>query len=140
MEYSKLIQRRAYPYINYNIRTKLSFDPTKEKEIIVWLRLQKDMDKQQLIDFMREKFNVAEIDAELIFEKEFPEGIEIDWDLKKVDDLAVLEKSISKQKVSAITDVCLGLLPEDELDNIDMPNTIKREIVSIIGTYLRRKV
>lgn len=56
-----------------------SFDPQKEQEIVVWMRLQqKGLDKQQITDFVKDKFHVDDLDAERLFHIAYPDGVSLE--------------------------------------------------------------
>jgi hypothetical protein len=52
------------------------FEDTKEKEIIVWIRLLRGKDKQQIKGEITTKFNVSEQDAERLFYMAYPDGLD----------------------------------------------------------------
>lgn len=48
----------------------------KEEEIVVWMRLQEDMDKQQIIQFVEDKFNLNSFHSDKLYTKAFPDKLE----------------------------------------------------------------
>lgn len=51
------------------------FDDCKRQEIIVWIRQLQDMDKDQIKDNIKDKFNVADEDAEKFYYEAYPDGL-----------------------------------------------------------------
>ncbi len=52
-----------------------SITQQKEKEIAVWIRLQPNMDKLEIIDFIKNKFKLDDKCAEILYYKALPEGL-----------------------------------------------------------------
>jgi len=83
MIYTKVIKRKIANFMLKNLTSKsvykryveAFFDKTKEEEIIVWVRFQKGLDKQQLLDYMTLRFNVSLADAERLFYIAYPDGL-----------------------------------------------------------------
>ena len=51
------------------------FDDNKRQEIIVWIRQLKDMDKDQIKDNIKDKFNISDEDAEKLYYEAYPDGL-----------------------------------------------------------------
>ena len=86
MDYKIYIQRKVGSLVNKKnneyLKSRLSYTiseitESKEKEIIVYLRNQQGLDKQQLIDFAKENFNILEQDAERLFYRAYPDGLDL---------------------------------------------------------------
>lgn len=77
------------------------FNKSKEEEIIVWIRQLVGMDKNQIMDFIINKFNISEDDAERLFFKAYPDGL----------------SSIEEDCIESFTDMLPKNNPE-ELSNI----------------------
>lgn len=60
---------------NMHIHKKGSLDPKKEKELVVWCRLQEGLDKLEIIEFLKKRFKLDDRYAEDIYFKAFPEGL-----------------------------------------------------------------
>lgn len=60
---------------NIHIHKKTAIDIFKQKEICVWIRLQHDMDKFEILDFIMKKFGVSADDGEDLYYKALPEGL-----------------------------------------------------------------
>lgn len=82
--YKQLIKRK----LGYLIQTNPSiinspsispayqrFDDNKRQEIIVWIRQLKDMDKDQIKDNIKDKFNISDEDAEKLYYEAYPDGL-----------------------------------------------------------------
>jgi hypothetical protein len=58
------------------LKNKLGFiSQQKEKEIIVWIRLQPNMDKFEILDFIKNKFHLDDEHAETCYYKALPNGL-----------------------------------------------------------------
>jgi len=99
MNYKNFIQRRLGELVNYKSKTSsysfFGMSDGKKREIIVFLRNQTDMDKQQLMEFAQERFNVNEYDSEKLFYEAFPDGI----DIKEANILNELNRSLKEAKL-----------------------------------------
>ena len=94
-----LIKRKIanYRLLSYK-KAHISYD--SEKEIVVWLRLKDGLDKYQCMEFVKDKFNLNDSDAENIFYKAFPDGFsEEEIELIKKSYLE-LEKHIRKANIT----------------------------------------
>ena len=99
---------------------KYSFiESTKEKEIIVWIRLQKDMDKNQIIDFIQHKFGLELERTNVLYYKALPEGLSYEelQEVKKVN-----EKTYYANGGTALYDA-IGTSIDNYLDDL---STIKK--------------
>jgi hypothetical protein len=83
VDYKHYIKRKIGSLINRenNNLIKNSYSLTgmnhnKEKEIIVYLRNKSGMNKPQLIDFIKETFDIEDEDSERLFYAAFPEGLD----------------------------------------------------------------
>lgn len=113
-------------------------DPTKEEEIIVWMRMQSGLDKQDLIDFVVKKFNVAEDTAEKIFIQAFPDGLDFEEE-KAVDSLEELAMKSENIDVFDILDI-IDFLVGDVQDEPVCKNTEDYNIAKVvISSLLRRR-
>jgi len=90
-----------------------TFDPKKEKEIIVWIRLQKGLDKPETVDFIKKKFNVDDNHAETLFYKALPDGLSRE-EFEKVDDLSLQLQSLQLQPVEVNNFLDSHITPETE--------------------------
>lgn len=119
-----------------------SFMPRyKEIEIIVWLRQQAGLDKQQLTDFACEKFNISAYDAERFVLEALPDILDNSESalLSTIDEICPYNNT-TKQLVNDVFSIQLDNAPfhlleayEDKLD-IDTPSTI-----NTVCYYLMRK-
>jgi hypothetical protein len=87
--YKQLIKRK----LGYLLQTNTSiintpsvspayqkFDDHKRQEIIVWIRQLKDMDKDQVKDNIKDKFNISDEDAEKFYYEAYPDGLSTEED------------------------------------------------------------
>ena len=51
------------------------FDDNKRQEVIVWIRQLKDLDKDQIKDNIKDKFNISDEDAEKFYYEAYPDGL-----------------------------------------------------------------
>lgn len=105
-----------------------AFDPMKEEEIIVWMRIQKGKDRQEILDFSIDKFNLSEYDAERLFNIAFPDGIDIGIES---EDAKELDK-ISAVNLRNLIDTMLG-----NKQSLISPDLEKAKL--IIASILRNK-
>ena len=149
--YKELIQRRIAYLLDKQankiqkggrkILSDFFFSEDKKKEIIVWMWQYGDKDKDQIKEFVIEKFNLSNEDAEKLFYDAFPDGL----DFKEEEILDSLDDNLScviNMKPSIILDMLSSLSGETkELDfekyNID-PHTI-RNIKIVISSLLQRR-
>lgn len=81
-----------------------SIDTDKEKEMIVWVRLQPYLDKPELIDFIQKKFHLDEQYAESLYYKAYPDGLSrSDFERVRNLDEVVVHKQIPLQNVDEMT-------------------------------------
>ena len=114
------------------------FLPEKNKEIIVHLRMQKDKDKDQLIEYMRNKFNLIDQDAERMFYEAFPDGI----DLQEEDSLNSLENilvGVGGIPIELIEDTFNSLLSEENIHPTKVDPFIKDNIKIVVSSLLKRR-
>jgi len=51
------------------------FDENKEKEIIVWIRQIGANDKSKIVEIIKEKFNIGDIEAARLYYEAYPDGM-----------------------------------------------------------------
>jgi hypothetical protein len=51
------------------------FDENKQKEVIVWIRQLPGLDKLQITDEIKQKFNISDEDAERLYYEAYPDGM-----------------------------------------------------------------
>lgn len=93
------------------------FNKSKEEEIIVWIRQLVGMDKNQIIDFIINKFNISEDDGERLFFKAYPDGL----------------SSIEEDCIDSFTDMLPKDNPEELSDIIDKSIEIALQGVSSLS-------
>jgi len=147
--YKSFIKRRiAYLLEKKNIiRTKLGrsrvsfFSDIKRKEIIVWMWLQQNKDKDQITEAAMDKFNLSEQDAENIFYEAYPDGLSPQEE-EMVDDLDKTLTRVVDLKPSIITDmtdVLMGDAPEETLNQYTTDPEVQNQIKIVVGTLLKSR-
>jgi len=112
-------------------------DPTKEEEIIVWMRLQHGMDKPELLDFVSKTFNVDLDTAEVIFTQAFPDGLDFEEEkaIESLENLAMRSQSIDAFDILDIVDFLSGSLSHEPL----CKNTEDYNIAKLVVASMLRK-
>ena len=147
--YKSFIKRRiAYLLEKKNIiRTKLGrsrvsfFSDIKRKEIIVWMWLQQNKDKDQITEAAMDKFNLSEQDAENIFYEAYPDGLSPQEE-EMVDDLDKILTRVVDLKpsiITDITDVLMGDAPEETLNQYTTDPVVQNQIKIVVGTLLKSR-
>lgn len=149
MDYKLYIKRRIGSLVNkrnneylksvYAYRFRGMTD-NKEKEIVVYLRNQTDMDKQQLIDFSKEKFNLNDVEAERLFDMSFPDGLDLNEDklLNNLNNYLKESNTVSKKSIDTIFDSLLNNT-ESEIKSIN-PMLIDTTRIVISSLLQRRRL
>jgi hypothetical protein len=110
---------------------KFSYIPThKEKEIIVWIRLQEGNDKYEILDFISKKFDLDQEHAETLYYKAFPEGLQPE-EFSKVDSInnLLLETSLEFTDANELLDECF----ETAVVTCDDPATLLSDVESLLA-------
>ena len=95
-----------------------NFDYQKEKEIVVWVRLQQGLDKEQVVDFIKSKFNTTDLDANRIYYIAYPQGVSYSENqLFKAIDLQCTNLPITEAN-PILDDCCQVLLKEKRIEEI----------------------
>ena len=132
---------------NYLISTKVHasftsgvFLPEKNKEIIVHLRMQKGKDKQQLIDYMSNKFNLLEHDAERLFYEAFPDGLDFQEEesLDTLENILVGMGGVPVEFLESVFNSCLSKSKEDSVYP-GVPPIVKDNVKIVVSSLLRRR-
>lgn len=123
-------------------RVRVSFfSDTKKKEIIVWMRLQENKDKDQIKECIIDKFNVSDQDAESLFYEAFPEGLD-DFEEEMLTQLdTTLNRVVNMEPaiISNIIDSLTGNMPEMALDHYQLDPAIQSQIKLVLGSMLKRR-
>ena len=114
----------------------LGINVNKNKEIVVHLRMQKGLDKQQLIDFAKSKFKISKEDAEYLYNEAYPDGVDLQEDkfLCKLDEHLNTDKNIVPKNF--INEVFNSLLENKEMSRIDTIEPILVENVKLCVALL----
>ena len=147
MEYKSYIQRkigslvskRSNEYLKsiYAYRFRGMTD-NKEKEVVVYLRNQVGLDKQQLIEFTKNKFNLNDVDSEKLFEMAFPDGLDLDENkvLDTLEDYLKESNSISKKSIDSIFD---SVLNKTDVEIKSMNPMLVNATRIVISSLLQRR-
>jgi hypothetical protein len=146
--YKEFITRRLGSMLTFRRNAELKlmdkrsfFSDSKRKEIIVWTWLQKGKDKDQIKEFIIDKFNVSDADAESIYYEAYPDGID-GMEEEILDQLDETLKHVVNMKASMVSDaidVVAGLAPEVALDQHNLSPVVKNQLKLVIGSLLRRR-
>jgi len=95
------------------------FDDNKRQEIIVWVRQLKDLDKDQIKDNIKDKFNISDEDAEKFYYEAYPDGLS-----SEEEDIIVCFEEIlpEENQQDVVDDVTVFLMdgqPMLQYDNTD---------------------
>ena len=146
--YKQLIQRQLGYLVGKKIassrkeRRKLSFfSDAKRKEIILWMWLHGDKDKDQIKETIQDKFCVSDQDAEDIFYEAFPDGLDLDEN-KVLDDLDETLSRTTNMKPAVVTnvmDTLTGKAPETVIEHFEVNPVVTNQLKLVIGTLLKRR-
>ena len=147
MNYKNYIQRKIGSLVNKRnnnaLKTKHSYtyqglSSNKEKEIIVYLRNQRDMDKQQLIDFSVKRFNINDRDAESLFYTAYPDGLDLQED-KSLCDLDKMLSTLDCLPKEFIDKIFESLLEKRNVDIKEINPVIVDTTKIIVSSLLHRR-
>lgn len=147
--YKPFIKRRiSYLLERENImKTKLGrsrvsfFSDIKRKEIVVWMWLQENKDKDQIIEASMDKFNLSEQDAENIFYEAYPDGLSLQEE-EMIDGLDKTLTHVVDFKpaiITDMTDVLMGVAPEQCLNQYTTDPQVQNQIKVVVGTLLKSR-
>ena len=94
---------------NFRLNRYSNFDIQKEKEIIVWVRLQKGLAKDQVVDFIVSKFNTSEPDAVRLYYRAYPEGVDQE-ELNLLKEIDFECARMTNSESSTVIDDCCQVL------------------------------
>ena len=105
------------------------------------MRLQEHKDKGQIKEFIIDKFNVSERDAEKLFYEAFPDGLDCYENemLDQLDSVLVRVVNIEPAVISNTIDSLMGNMPEMVLDHYNIDPSVKSQIKLVVGTILKRR-
>ena len=115
----------------------LGIEANKNKEVIVHLRLQTGMDKDELMEYAKDKFNVTDYDAERLFFEAFPEGV----DLEETKLLCEIDDAMEKEDLAPmnfINQIFEHILGNEEL-KVETVTPLVTDKVKLIVTAMLRK-
>jgi len=147
--YKPFIKRRLSYILENRIKmqTKLGrsrvsfFSDTKRKEIIVWIWLQKNKDKDQIMEFIKDKFNLSDQDAENLFYEAYPDGLTPNEEIM-VDELDSTLSRVVDFKPAIITDmlgILMGEKSQECLNQYTTDSQVQNQIKIVVGMLLKRR-
>jgi len=90
------------------------FDSQKEQEIIVWIRQQKGLDKQQIKDLIMDDFNISDEDAERLYYKTYPDGLSS----QEEECIEDFEQILPQENPSQIIDNAILFITEEQQETL----------------------
>jgi len=117
------------------------FSEEKRKEIIVWMWLHGDKDKDQIKEIIQNKFNVSDQDAEKLFYEAYPDGLDLQEEqaLDDLDNFLYKIINISPAYISSTIDSLTGNFPNSNLNQYNIDPSISNQINLVVGTILKRR-
>jgi len=117
------------------------FSEEKRKEIIVWIWLNGDKDKDQIKEIIQNKYNVSDQDAEKLFNEAFPDGLDLqeEQSLDDLDNYLYKVVNVSPSYVSNVIDVLTGAFTEPSLAKYNIDPSVQHQINLVVGTILKRR-
>lgn len=146
--YKNLIRRRIGTLVEQKLNSDRRekkriayFSDDKRKEIIVWMRLYTDKDKDQIIETIQDKFNISDADADTFFYEAYPEGLDKSEE-GMLNELDTELSHVTNMKADAIKDaidIATRKIPETALDQYNLNPLVKSQIKITIETLLKRR-
>jgi len=109
----------------------------KNREIVVHMRMQKGLDKQQLMDYVMDKFNLMEQDAERFFFEAFPDGLDLQEE-QTLDSLESVLTNVIGNPISAIEDSFNSMLTVNK-EYLNKDNSMVKDNIQIVVASLLKK-
>jgi len=127
IDYINFIARRINYFKSFNnkVADYMSYtsDPYKEKEIIVWMRIFPEQDKDAIIIEAVNKFRISESYAEILYTKAFPYNF-INKNKKVLNSISTILNE-SDVGVDYIDDIILSLNSENPVEMFEYSTNIK---------------
>ena len=146
--YSKLIKRNLGFLVEKKItaerkgRRRLSFfSDTKRKEILVWMWLHGNKDKDQIKEIIKTQFNLLDDDAERLFYEAYPDGLDKQEEevLKELDNVLMYVVDLSPAVVPDTINVLTNQAPETVLEQYNLNPAVQNQMKLVINTLLKRR-
>lgn len=112
--------------------------PIKEQEIVVWMRMQKDKDKPEIVDIVSKKFNIDTETAENLFSEAFPDGLEFEEE-SALDTLEVLSLESSDIDAYDILDLFEFLAGNSSFEPFNKNNKDYELAKVVVSSILRKR-
>ena len=123
-------------------RKKFSFfSDIKRKEIILWMWMQENKDKDQIKECIIDKFNASDQDAENLFLEAYPDGLSLQEN-DTLDDLSSILSSLVGAQPHLISDafnVVKKEAPDILLEQYQLPQNVNNQIKLVIGALLEKR-
>ena len=108
------------------------FPNQKRIEIIVWIRQQEGLDKDQIKEIIIDKFHISNNDAEKLYYEAYPDGL--DSEEEEIADS--LEKILPKEKQDKIVNAAFAILLNEHAPFLNQ-NDIDDESKDIFINYIK---
>jgi len=117
------------------------FSDDKRKEVIVWMWLQENKDKDQIKEFVMDRFNVSDQDAEKLFYEAYPDGLNLQEDelLNDLDSMLTEVAGVQPEIISDTMNILQHKLPETALEQYELPTNVQNQIKIVISTLLQKR-
>jgi len=116
------------------------FDENKQKEVIVWIRQLPGLDKLQIKDEIKRKFNISDKDSERLYYEAYPDGMD-----SQEEELTEYFEALLPENAPEIVDKAFSIVLEDKpitiLDSFKIdPETLELFINFITAITNNRKL
>lgn len=148
--YKSLIRRKIGFLVDKNInegkkkranRRFSFFSESKRKELLVWMWLNGDKDKDQIKDFAKDKFNISEQDSEKLYYEAFPDGVSSEEEeiLEELNSILVGLIGFQPSVVPDIIGIFTNEAPETILEKYNLPKNVQSQVKLVIRSMLQRR-
>lgn len=117
------------------------FADDKRREIIVWIWIQEHKDKDQIKEFIIDKFHVSDKDAEDLFCEAYPDGLNLQEEevLDNLDTILTELVGIQPEIVSDTFNIMQNNMPDTALERYELPTNIQNQVKIVIGALLQKR-
>jgi hypothetical protein len=147
-EYKKLLKRKiGFLMEKKNLQERKKnnrfsfFSDDKRKEIIVWMWLNGDKDKDQIKELIIDKFHISDMDAATIFYEAFPDGLDLQEEemLEDLDNTLKRTTNMNPKVVSDMVDSLAGNTTNLTLNQYNINPTVEKQVKLVIGLMLKSR-
>lgn len=107
------------------------FDENKQKEVIVWIRQLPGLDKSQIKEELKTKFNISDADAERLYYEAYPDGMD-----SQEEELIEYFEQVLPENEPQIVDEAFAIVTENKpitvLDSFNIDPEISDLFVNFI--------